>query len=263
MYHFNIMLTELCNANCSHCYMSSIIKGKRRTLTFDQIDIIISKLPDNTSYVTLTGGEVFLVNDLLKYTISSIKKRNCNIKIELESNGIYVYECDTLRKLRYLKQLGVDSIRFSLDPFHKDGGVDLDKVKSLIKYQSDDTPEIKYLIQEKALALGKATALDSGKLTQKDCMNSEKSEFEPYLFLDISGNVYTCAWKCIPPVGNLLVDKFEDIQKNMSELFNKMLLTGKIEAAIAIKKNVDVNTLKQLSKKYGQCYLCIKKYWGE
>ena len=43
MYKFNIILTELCNANCSHCYMSSNNKKNKKTMSFADINKIIDK----------------------------------------------------------------------------------------------------------------------------------------------------------------------------------------------------------------------------
>ena len=130
MYKFNIILTELCNANCSHCYMNLNSKKDKTTMSFDEIDTIIKKIPYNTSSITITGGEIFLVKDLLFHTIKKIKDKNNNIKIELESNGIYIYKSDNPKNLlTELKRIGVNYIRFSDDPFHKEGGVDLEKVR--------------------------------------------------------------------------------------------------------------------------------------
>ncbi len=262
MYHFNIILTECCNANCSHCYMSDISKKIKKTLTNEQVQRIVYNLPGNTKSVTLTGGEVFLVNDLLVYTIRLLKERFSSIEIEIESNGIYIYKNNIKEILEELKIIGVDSIRFSLDPFHKDGGVDLDKVKKIKDYESDKTPIIRFLEQDKALALGKGANLDTEKQTIMNCMNSEKSELNPYLFIDINGNVFTCAWKCVPPLGNIITDDFSKIEKSMKETFNKLILLGKIEEAINYKKGTDIEKLKDISSKEGQCYLCIKKYWN-
>lgn len=261
MYHFNIILTENCNANCSHCYMSGDDKQRKKTLTVQQIDRIVANLPNNTRSITLTGGEVFLIKDLLIYTIKSLKSKFPNIQIEVESNGIYLYNNNPKVELESLKSIGVHSIRFSLDPFHKDGGVDLEKVKNLKKYESTNTPIIRFLEQEKALALGKGMNLDSEKQTIMNCMNSEKSCLEPYLFVDIDGNVFTCAWKCVPMIGNIIDDEFSDIENNLNNTFNKLILLGKIEEAITNRKEIDIDKLKEISSKEGQCYLCIKKYW--
>ena len=120
--------------------------------SFDEIDTIIDKIPNHTSSITLTGGEIFLVKDLLFHTIEKIKNKNKTIKIELESNGIFIYKNENPKVLLMeLKKMGVDSIRFSDDPFHEKGGVDLEKVRLLKKYESKDTPTIKFLVQNKEI----------------------------------------------------------------------------------------------------------------
>ena len=76
MYKFNIILTEVCNANCSHCYMNLNSNKHKKTMSFEDINKIVEKMPIDTLSVTLTGGEVFLVKELLFYTIKKIKKKN-------------------------------------------------------------------------------------------------------------------------------------------------------------------------------------------
>ena len=80
MYKFNIILTEVCNANCSHCYMNLNSNKHKKTMSFEDINKIVEKMPIDTLSVTLTGGEVFLVKELLFYTIKKIKKKNKDIK---------------------------------------------------------------------------------------------------------------------------------------------------------------------------------------
>lgn len=258
MYHFNIILTEFCNANCSHCYMSSLVKGKKKSLNQKNIDMLISRLPNATVSVTITGGEIFLVKNLLEYTIIKIREKFPNILIELESNGIYLYTNNAKNILEHLKNIGVNSIRFSLDPFHEEGGVDLQRVRDLKKYESDKTPVIKFLIQEKALALGKGKSLPSNKIAHMNCMNSEKTIKKTYFFLDINGNVYICTWKCIPALGNIYEEDFSTILKKLNTPFFKNILCGKIlEAINIIDKNADN---KNIIKEHGQCYLCEKTF---
>jgi len=260
MYHFNIILTEFCNANCSHCYMSSVVTEKKQTLSFEQVDMLIDKLPVKTLSVTLTGGEIFLVKDLLEYTIKKIKTKIPDVKIELESNGIYIYKNNSQEILENLKNIGVDSIRFSLDPFHRDGGVDLEKVENLKKLESFNTPIIKFLVQEKALAIGKAKDLPSEKVKNMNCMNSKKSLVEPYFFLDIKGDVYICTWKCIPPLGNIFIDDFTTILNSLKKPFFKNILCGKILNAINIIQKNDDNA--DIINEHGECYLCNKIFRG-
>lgn len=260
MYKFNIILTELCNANCSHCYMNLNSKKNKNTMSFDEIDTIINKIPCNTSSVTLTGGEVFLAKDLLFHTIKKIKDKNKDIKIELESNGIYIYKSDRPKDLLIeLKKRGVDYIRFSDDPFHKEGGIDLEKVRELKKYESSDTPIIKFLIQNKVLKIGKATKLEDKYIEKRDCMNTDKTVANPYLFLDVKGNVSICTWKCIPPLGNLINDTFEDIEKKLDDEFFKLILCGNVlEAINGINKKYKYN--QDIVQKYGECILCNKTF---
>lgn len=260
MYKFNIILTELCNANCSHCYMNLKSKKNKLTMSLEDIDQIVSKIPYDTISVTLTGGEIFLVKEILFYAIKRIKEKNNNISIELESNGIYFYRSDNPKeKLMELKALGVDYIRFSDDIFHFDGGIDLDKVRNLKQYESNETPVIKFLVQDKVLKIGKAKELDDKYIEKRNCMNTEKTINTPYLFLDVKGNVFICTWKCIPSLGNLIKDSFENIEKKLEQKFFKLILGGKVIDAINMINNDEENN-KKIVRKYGECVLCNRLF---
>lgn len=258
MYSFNIILTERCNANCSHCYMkkNKVVK----TLAFDDIKRIIDNMPNNTKTIVLTGGEIFLVYDLLIDTIKYINTKFECIDIGLESNGIYLYDDITRAKkiLVDLKKMGVKFIRFSDDIFHERGGVQLDKVRGLKKLENEETPIIKYLVQNKALGIGNGSNLLENEKTTMDCMNRNDTVFNPYIFLDIDCNAYVCTWKCIPPLGNMLND-FEIIEKNLSKDFFQLIMKGKIEEAINIyNSNLEGNY--KFSRENGQCMLCYKSF---
>lgn len=255
MYYFNVMLTEKCNANCSHCYMREK-KKNLKSLTKVQIDEIIYKIPQNTRKIVLTGGEIFLEKDLLMYTIQKINELNENIEIELESNGIYFYIGNTLEKLMEFNKK-ISAIRFSDDPFHKMGGIDLEKIRELKKYQPKLDYEIKYLVQNKALKIGRAENLNKDLVKKCDCMNTSKTKENPYFFLDIKGDIYLCPWKLVKPIGNIFFEEIEDILKKLKESFNKKILVGRIEEAFALKDG-NIKEYKKYSKKYGQCMLCKK-----
>lgn len=259
MNHFNIILTECCNAKCSHCYMANN-STKKKSLTKEQINIIAEKIANNTTSVTLTGGEVFVCKDLLYYSIKKIKEVAPSINIEIESNGIYLYNMENpVEELVKLKEMYVSSIRFSDDPFHKMGGVNLEKVRGLKKLESDNTPVIKYLYQTKAVAIGKAENLDLNDIAKANCMNKPTTINEPYFFLDIEGNVYLCPWKCSLVVGNIFNNSIEELIENSKRGINKYIIKGNIEKAISKYAGVDINVISKESKENGQCYLC-KKY---
>lgn len=259
MYKFNMIITELCNANCSHCYMSTGLNSLKRTMTKEQIQKIINNLPDNTDTLVLTGGEVFLVNDLLYFAIDLIKIKNPNIMIGVESNGKYFYiKNNPYEEFVKLKSHGVDFIRFSDDIFHQDGGVNLQKVLELKKYENENTPLIKFLKQYTAVPIGEAKKLPDIYKSKSNCMNNLKSVKNPYIFVDINGEANLCTWKCISSIGNIINDDFSVIENNLKEKFNHYILKGEIENAIAYKTGKDIETLKKESLENGQCFLCTK-----
>ena len=72
-YRISVMLTEACNLRCSHCYMSANAHGK--TLSFEQIDKLISNLPDNCLRISITGGEPYMCKERVYYILDKIKER--------------------------------------------------------------------------------------------------------------------------------------------------------------------------------------------
>ena len=255
MYRFNIILTEYCNASCTHCYMGN--NKSKKSMSKSDIDTIISKFNDDVESVVLTGGEVFLQKDLLFHTIKKIKKHNSKIIVKLESNGSYFYNelAVAEERLKELKKIGVESIRFSLDPFHEDGGIDLNKVKELKNFENDFTPKIEYLVQDKVIGIGKASSLEKKYIEKRKCMNTSKTIDNPYFFVDVNGNVFICTWKCIPPIGNMINEEFDIIIDRLNEEFNKLILQGKILEAISSYNN-DYKKNSSFIKKYGECLLC-------
>ena len=256
MYSFNIILTNRCNAHCSHCYMKT--NDNSKTLLHDQIDMLIDKLPINTKTIVITGGEIFSAKEELEYFLKRINSKFDRIQIGLESNGIYLYTHDALKILKQLKDLNVDYIRFSDDPFHESGGVDLKKVRELKKLESTETPRIKYLVQTKALSIGRAEQLKDTEKSKPSCMNNSNSEKNPYIFMDITGDMYLCAWKSGKKVGNIFSDCFIEIEKNLKEKVNYCILTGNIADAILAFKNGDEEEIKRNIDINGECNECIK-----
>ena len=258
MYSFNIILTNLCNAHCSHCYMKT--NENPKTLSSNQIDLLVDKLPINTKTIVITGGEIFSAISALEYFLNRINNKFNKIQIGLESYGIYLYTHDALKILKRLKELNVDFIRFSDDPFHEIGGVNLDKVRKLKGLESNDTPKIKYLVQIKALSIGKAEQLKNEEKSKPCCMNTSDSRKNPYLFMDITGDMYLCAWKSGKKVGNIFTDNFFKIEENLKERVNSCILTGNIVDAISTYTNENKENIKNSIDMIGECNTCINTF---
>ena len=260
MFKFKIILTELCNANCSHCYMA--FNKSQKTMTEDDICLIINNMPLDTKKVVFTGGEVFLAQDLLLFAIKTLKEKFVDLNIGVETNGIVLYKNwdNAKTTMNLLKGLGVSYMRFSDDPFHETGGVDLQKVRKLAKVGDEIGLKTRYLKQEKAVAIGKAVLLSDDFKKKGFCMNTKESTSNTYIFLDVDGNASICSWECIPPVGNMKTDSWEVIQNNLNKEFYQLILSGNILEAINLleedEKIREENGV--FIKEHGECMLCNK-----
>ena len=264
MFSFNLILTERCNAVCSHCYMSANEKTAKKTMSEEMLSTIIEKFPEDTKTVVFTGGEVYLAKDLLYHAINLVHQKNSNIEIGVESNGIWFYRNLELAQKEFenLKAAGVSFVRFSDDIFHAQGGVDLEKVRALKSFESEKTPKIKFLVQTQAFGIGRAESLPEELKSKNNCMNNENSLNNPYLFLDIDGSVFTCAWKCCPKIGNMAHDSWQSIIDSLALPTNKLILQGKIEEAVIQNTNLTIEECKNYSAKEGQCKLCHNTFQG-
>ena len=265
MFSFNLILTERCNAVCTHCYMSSAEKCEKRTMTQSELLEIVNKFPEDTKTVVFTGGEVYLVRDLLYFAIKAVHEKNPSIEIGVETNGIWLYNNPDKVQAEFeeLKSAGVSFVRFSDDVFHAQGGVDLDKVRALKEFENENTPKIKYLVQTSAFGIGRAESLPEELKGKNNCMNTENSLQNPYLFLDVDGKVFTCAWKCCPSIGNMITDDWNTIVDAMDEKINKLILQGKIEEAVQQSINLDIEKCREIAEKEGQCKLCYNAFSKE
>lgn len=264
MFSFNLILTERCNAVCTHCYMSANEKTAKKTMSRENLSSIIEKFPIDTKTVVFTGGEVYLEKDLLYFAINAVHQKNPNIEIGVESNGIWFYKNLEIaqKELEHLKSAGVAFIRFSDDIFHSQGGVDLEKVRALKILENDNTPKLKYLVQSQAFGIGRAESLPEELKSKNNCMNSSNSISNPYLFLDIDGNVFSCAWKCCPKIGNMIHDSWDSIVDSLSEPTNNLILQGKIEEAASNNSNLTIQDCEAISQQEGQCKLCFDTFNG-
>lgn len=110
----NIELTNTCNLNCVHCYGSFGIPQKKYEISLSQIENILNDLDIlNTSDVTLTGGECFLVKDFQQIALTFL---NHGINLWIMTNGVL------FKKIKTFIQTTKDyhySIKVSLDGLEK------------------------------------------------------------------------------------------------------------------------------------------------
>ena len=81
-------ITENCNCNCKHCYVSSPIK-KSYDISLDECKKIIKQIADcGIMNISLTGGEALLREDFF-LIIDELKKYNLNLT-DIYTNGILI-----------------------------------------------------------------------------------------------------------------------------------------------------------------------------
>ncbi|MDD5699828.1 MAG: radical SAM protein [Candidatus Nanoarchaeia archaeon] len=255
-YKFNISITEECSLRCPHCYT----RNKEGSLTPGEVETIIGNLEDGLTRVKIEGGEPYSEKELFYYTIRKFRERFPEADIRANSNGVAFYDSreSIIKEADMLYSLGVRRLRISLDKFHEDGGADLEKVASIKRILDEigHPLETGYMSLTQALAIGNAEDLPEEQKERRDCMNHPECLDKPYFFTDIKGNLYTCCWRLIPPLGNLLKSKLKDLYDNMSEM-QRRLLSGDVKFLASDKNLADV-----LSN-WGECMLCKAVFYNE
>jgi SynChlorMet cassette radical SAM/SPASM protein ScmE len=110
--NIDLEITGRCNLSCRYCFYADSMQEKR-DLDTDAWYSILSELGDlAVRNVTLSGGEIFIRNDLFKIIDSVIKNR---MRYKLLTNGTLITE-DTIERFREGKRLlRLDSIQVSID----------------------------------------------------------------------------------------------------------------------------------------------------
>lgn len=106
-------LTYRCNERCIHCYR---VEQQRAELTTDQVAGVLADLRQlGTLFLTLSGGEVFLREDLWEVLAQA---QRLHLSVRLKTNGLLV-DGEAARRLRDLGATFVDvSLYGSAAPVH-------------------------------------------------------------------------------------------------------------------------------------------------
>lgn len=103
-------LTTQCNVNCIHCYLP---EHKSQGLSFDTVIRLVDELYDvGVSHILLTGGEIFMREDILEI-IKYIRKYH--IRVTLLSNGTLLDE----KIIHELSSLHITEFSTTLFSLHK------------------------------------------------------------------------------------------------------------------------------------------------
>ena len=114
-----VITSYACTAACRHCMFASSPDCPKEFLTPEKAEEIASLLERaGTTSVHIGGGEPFLHFPSLCDTVKILRRHGIFIDY-IETNGFWAVKEDFVReRLAVLRELGVDCIMVSVDPFH-------------------------------------------------------------------------------------------------------------------------------------------------
>ena len=123
--HLVFFVTNKCNLQCSHCFYIDELNSKTRELDIDEIRTIASSLKGKISQLVLTGGEVFLREDLAD--IVKVFEEFAGIKsVNMLTSGFFPNKIEkTVQKilnetsLTLYFQISIDGIKEKHDSIRK------------------------------------------------------------------------------------------------------------------------------------------------
>ena len=116
-----VITNYYCSSACKHCLYNSSPSWKKEYMTEEMADKVFKTLKNFSVFsVHIGGGEPFLNFEGLKKVIQKANENDVYIEY-IETNASWVEnEDDVKRKLRELKNLGIETILVSISPFHNE-----------------------------------------------------------------------------------------------------------------------------------------------
>mgnify|MGYP005831141717 CR=1 FL=1 len=119
-FRVGLILTEKCNISCRHCWFDC---GPEKTATmrleeaYSYIEQAV-EIP-TVEWISFTGGEPFLVYDMMKTLIGYASSKG--LRTECVTNCFWAESVEAAEKcLRSLMEAGLDVINISVDDFHQE-----------------------------------------------------------------------------------------------------------------------------------------------
>jgi molybdenum cofactor biosynthesis enzyme MoaA len=287
LFRVGLLLTERCDAACRHCWFSSS-PDRKAAMNLEQAKRYIDAASANGArWVSFTGGEPFLVYDLL-LDLTAYASSNGRLSEAVTNCNWATSREKALQRLLPLKEAGLDTLNMSVDDFHQET-IPLTRVKNCfeaakrlelkpvlmitVKKKSNITarrvaalledPNIQVLGGEKlpnpsALAMKTHfTPVGRGEKTPKQEMRYIKVESQPcrQVLTDIgvrpSGDVMPCcgplAAQIDAAIGNLE-------EERLSEILERAWINPRI-------REIYEKGPPQLDGSYvGLCHMCVEAY---
>lgn len=118
-YKINFVLTNRCNSKCITCRIwekhNTIESGSHTEMDLDEIQLVLQRLPASITWLSLTGGEPFLRNDLDEILSTALKEMPQLTLLTIITNGLC--EDKILRittRFRHIRNVQI-LLTFSLD----------------------------------------------------------------------------------------------------------------------------------------------------
>jgi len=118
-FRVGLLLTERCDAECSHCWFSS---GPNRTRSMepDEARGYIDQAAEvsTVEWISFTGGEPFLMPEALVELVGYASERG--LKVECATNCSWATSKEAAEsRLNDLMDAGLDTVNISMDDFHQ------------------------------------------------------------------------------------------------------------------------------------------------
>ena len=253
-YSLDCNITNKCNLNCKHCYM----KKDSVMLTAANMKVFLDKLPSSLKKLVISGGEPYTNYDVLYRTIDYSRERfGESFKLRINTNAVSFYETDKTieNELEKLCLHNVTELMISSDVYHIDAGVRIDRINRILEIQKEKgfPINIRYLDIGKGIRIGEYNENDGALVSKSKCLNRNENIFRPYLFSSTTGEIYICAFRSTPSLGNLFYDSWGYIANSLKNQLD--YLSGNIISPI-IKSNENCYELYEQYEKYGECFVC-------
>jgi len=282
------MLTDKCNALCSHCITSSS-PDTGSLLSTEYICRVIddaAQLSKNQKRFSIcfTGGEPFLYFDRLVEVVNYGHQKKAIISCV--TNGFWaVSDKATKEKIAVLKNAGLSSIGLSFDLFHGKF-ISVNNIKRILKFSKNFGIRIAFkntvlkgslragdilkkfediiidtsisIDEARCLPLGRAKHISSDKFLYNRNVFQEKCNGVGDITIDAKGNVYPCCipdWPEILCLGNIYQNSFSELITKIRNnyLFNILIQKGPAYfLPFLLKEGYDFTQKKFVNK----CHLC-------